>query len=136
MRYIIKCALLLACILSLSTNSFANDPQTLAIEAAQSFTSIIDDGNYLAAYWAGSDLLRLAMSEQKWNEQSEQVRTMLGKYERRTLKSTRSVPSFPGYPDGDYTIVNFETKLTHKAKAAEVLLIENGSMRVCSYFIR
>ncbi len=138
MKYILKCALLLACILSLTSNSFSNDPQTQAIEAAQSFTSIIDDGNYQAAYWIGSDLLRLAMSEQKWIEQSEQVLTMLGKYEGRSLRSTRSVHSFPGYPDGNYTIVYFETKLTHKAKATEVLLVrqESGAMRICSYFIR
>jgi len=124
--------------LLLGSPGWADDQQTQAVAAALAFSSIIDQENFQAAYWAGSELLRLANDEQEWIDQTGRAQNLLGKVTQRTLKAVRSVTTYPGLPDDEYVIVYFQASSFFKANAAEVLLVhqEAGLPKVCAYSIR
>ena len=138
MNRIYFCLLLVICSLFPGTPVLANDQQNLVVAAASDFTTLVDADNFLAAYWSGSELLRLANDEREWTAQQERAQVLVGKVTKRTLKAVRSIQTYPGLPDGDYVLIYFETRTTYKAKAAEVLLLrdDQGLYQVCSYSIR
>ena len=120
------------------TFCWANSQQDQAIDAALAFSAIIDHETIQAAYWAGSELLRLANDEQEWTSHIERAQSLLGKVSQRELRAIRSVPTYPGLPDDDYLLVYFEAGSSFKAKAAEIFLIhlDGGIPKVCAYSIR
>ncbi|HEY5675130.1 MAG TPA: DUF4019 domain-containing protein [Malonomonas sp.] len=116
----------------------ANDIDNRAIAAARSFTEIVDEGNFQAAYWFAAPLLRLANAEQLWTESTARSQRVLGKVLDRKLKRIKAVSSPPGLPDDDYRIILFDALTEYKAAAAEVILLHQvaGLWQVCSYSIR
>jgi len=133
-----KIIILIACALMLGTASLASEPPSQAVETALTFSSIIDEQNFAAAFWSGSELLRLANDEQEWIRQTERAQILLGPVLQRQLRVVRSVESYPGLPDDHYTMIYFEARTTRKEKAAEVFLIhqDGAGFSVCSYSIR
>ena len=121
-----------------TSTSLANTVPEQVIAIAETFATTIDSENYQAAYMSGSELLRLANDEQIWIDRIERNQAMLGKVLQRTLKTIRAVTSPADFPDGDYLWVSFAARTEHKAKAAEVILVEQrgGIWAVCSYSIR
>ncbi len=121
-----------------TSTSLADTVPEQVIAIAETFATTIDSENYQAAYMSGSELLRLANDEQILIDRIERNQAMLGKVLHRTLKTIRAVTSPPNFPDGDYLWVCFDARTEHKAKAAEVILVEQrgGIWAVCSYSIR
>lgn len=138
LRHISRTLLLTSCFLIFAIPCLANEQLDQAIDAALAFSTLIDNGNIQAAYWSGSELLRVANDEQEWIDRTTRTQHLLGKVEQRTLGVVRTVASFPGLPDDEYVIVSFKARSTHKANAAEFLLVhqDNGIFKVCSYSIR
>ena len=67
------------------------------------------------------------------------IRAPLGAVKSRQLKSTQFTKTLPGAPDGDYVVVQFETRFENKAAAIETvvpLLEKDGAWRVSGYFIK
>jgi hypothetical protein len=128
----------LCCFFLLAGPCLANDLDDQAITAAHSFAEIIDDGNFQAAYWIGSPLLRLANVEQEWIDHTASSQRVLGKVLARKLMQIRAVTSPPGLPDDDYRIILFSARTVHKAEAAEVILLQQiaNLWQACSYSIR
>jgi len=124
-------------LLFLAVPGFADNFDTEALGAAESFVSIIDDGNFQAAYWSGSALLRLANAEQEWLARTERSQKVLGKVQSRKLKKTRMITSSAHLPDDNYQLILFSSRTVYKAKAHETLLLHqvNGLWRVCAYQI-
>jgi len=136
MKYLFLSVLFGLCVFT--STCIANTEPEQAIAIAETFATTIDSENYQAAYMSGSELLRLANDEQNWIDRTKRNQATLGKVHQRTLKSIRAVTSPADFPDGDYLWVSFSARAKHKAKAAEVILVEqrDGIWAVCSYSIR
>ncbi len=139
MKNTFKAILLSVCsVFLLGTFCFAGAVDDRAIAAGASFATIIDDGNFQAAYWVGSTLLRLANVEQEWLDRTARSQLVLGKVLERKFTRIRAVTSPAGLPDDDYRIILFTARTEYKAEAVEVILLHqvNGFWQVCSYSIR
>ncbi len=138
MKKLFQTALLSTCFCLLVAYSYASNNQGAAIEAAVEFAALIDEGNYQAAYWSGSELLQLANDEQKWIDENVRAHKLLGTVQERNIKKTRPVNHFAGFPDDNYMIVFFNSKSTYKKNASELILVhqENDIWQVCAYSIR
>lgn len=121
----------------LTVPSFADDLNDQVLTAAHSFATLVDDGNFQAAYWSGSPLLQLANVEQEWLDRVERSQRVLGKVITRSLKKTHTIISSANLPDDTYRVVLFDSQTLYKAKAHETLLLHqiDGSWQVCSYRI-
>ena len=66
------------------------------------------------------------------------VRVPLGAVQSRTVKALNKATSLPGMPDGNYEIVQFQTKFGHKADAVEtvVLGLQSAGWKIWTAFIR
>lgn len=139
MKNTLKATLLsFCCVFLVGSYCFASDLDDQAIAAGANFATVVVDGNYQAAYWIGSPLLRLANTEQEWIDRTARTQRVLGKVLERKLTRVRAVTSPAGLPDDDYRIVLFTARTERKAEAAEVILLHqvNGLWQVCSYSIR
>jgi hypothetical protein len=139
MKNRLKVVLLSICsVFLLGSFCIAADLDDRAIAAGASFATIIEDGNFQAAYWVGSPLLRLANPEQEWLDRIARSQQVLGKVLERKFKHLRAVTSPAGLPDDDYRIILFTARTEYKAEAVEVILLHqvNGFWQVCSYSIR
>jgi hypothetical protein len=67
------------------------------------------------------------------------VRDSLGKLESRKRQSATFTRTLPGAPDGEYIVLRYATKFTHKASAVETVTSmheQDGRWRVSGYFIK
>ncbi|MFO7767061.1 MAG: DUF4019 domain-containing protein [Pelovirga sp.] len=131
---LIGICILLSVTIGHSSNLLSAD----AVSAAERFARIIDSGNSSAAYSQASPLLRLVQKEQEFVSAIERAHLLLGPVQQRQLTALRSIGSYPRLPDGDYLIVQFETRTLHKNKAAEIILLrhQGGTWLVADYSIR
>jgi len=109
-----------------------------AVAKAREFARMIDSGKIETAYTNASELLQLSQDQLTWDNNIKRSQTLLGPVEKRTLVAVRSVQTFPHLPDGDYLIVQFKAKTTHKSQAAEVILMQQQGSHwlVADYSIR
>jgi hypothetical protein len=66
-------------------------------------------------------------------------RKPLGRTISRKLKNKTYATSLPGAPDGEYVVIQYQTRFEHKASAIETItpmLDEDGKWRVSGYFIK
>jgi hypothetical protein len=67
------------------------------------------------------------------------TRNPLGKTLSRKLKSASHTKTLPGAPDGEYVVIQYDTRFEHKQSATETItpmLGTDGTWRVSGYFIR
>lgn len=128
----------LSCLLLAPSATLANLLSQDAVAAAERFARIIDSGNSSDAYTQASPLLRLALNEQEFKTDIERAHILLGPVQQRQLTALRSVGIYPHLPDGEYLIVQFETRTLHKNKAAEIIVLQrqDGLWLVADYSIR
>jgi hypothetical protein len=107
--------------------------------AARDWLALIDRGDYAASWKAAGAKFRLAISPERWTEAVTQVRGPLGPLVQRSSLKTTFTRSFPGVPDGDYSLVVFRTAFEKKTEGDETVTLEreaDGEWRVVGYFIR
>lgn len=89
----------------------ASDPA--AVEAAQRFVQLIDQGRWADSYRLTTASFRKLNTEQVWAATSEKVRTPLGKTVSRTLLSQDDIPA----PPAGCRMVRFNTRFASNATA-------------------
>jgi uncharacterized protein DUF4019 len=74
----------------------------------------------------------------QWVGMVKGVRGPLGSVKSRDVKTVTPAKSLPGAPDGDYTVIQYQTSYQNKADAVETLTLVNdsGNWRCAGYFIR
>ncbi len=113
--------------------------QVAAIEAAECWLQLVDDGAYGQSWMQAAEFFRKNVTEQMWNSSLEGIRRPLGKMLSRKVKSSRYSTEVPGGPDGQYVIIQFETSFENKSRAVETvtpMLEPDGRWRVSGYYIK
>lgn len=121
-----------------SSIAFAELFSSEALLSAEAFVVEIDKSDYRSAYANAAPILRLISQQDAWTEQQSLSFQLLGKALKRQLMTVRSRDSYPGFPDGNYLIVCYQTQTEYKSKAVEVLLLKEQGQgwQVCKYSIR
>ena len=130
--------ILLATSISASNLSSNDHSKASAVEAVSAFASLLDENHQSEAFKSGSDLLQVVSQAEEWTKTNRKIFKLFGKIERRELKNTREVKTFPFLPDNDFLLVYHDLKMENKQRAVEVALlrVEDGRWKVCSYSIR
>jgi hypothetical protein len=108
------------------------------VAESRKWLGLIDDGKAGLA-WDGADaLLRSSVTRAKWIEGIRDLRKSYGKARSRSAQQVVRAHSLPGAPDGDYTIIQFDTEFGNGRHAAELIMwsLTSTSWRVAGYQIR
>ena len=87
-----------------------SEKEKTAITAAKKWLSLTDSGNYKRSWMDSAGYFRNAITEERWFQTLTAVRTPLGKLISREVKSAVYESSLPGVPDGEYVVIQFETR--------------------------
>ncbi len=115
------------------------EAERAAVEAAQSWLSVVDSEEYGSSWDEAADYFKGAVSTEQWQQTMEAVRKPLGNTVSRVLKSKRYHTSLPGAPDGEYVVIQFNTSFDNKKSAIETVTPmkdEDGKWRVSGYYIK
>ncbi len=110
-----------------------------AVTAAQNWLEIVDRGDYAKSWSEAASYFRNAVTKSIWEQQLVGVRKPLGKVGSRKVKSAKYATSLPGAPDGEYVIIQMDTRFENKGAAIETvtpMLDQDGSWRVAGYYIK
>jgi hypothetical protein len=110
-----------------------------ASAAAGHWLALLDAVGYGESWAQAATIFKHAVTEAEWVKAMQAIRAPLGVVKSRQLKSTQFTKTLPGAPDGDYVVVQFETRFDSKAAALETvvpLLEKDGDWRVSGYFIK
>jgi len=109
------------------------------IEAAQTWLALVDAGKFGLAWDDASPHLKSVVTRAKWIAGMSEARKPFGKLKERTPARFARSHSMPGAPEGDYSIIEFETEFANGKRATEQIiwmLGDNGVWRVSGYYIR
>ena len=139
MKPIAMLALILGLFLEAPAYAQDADATAKAEIAALQWLKLSDSADYSATWEQSAGLFKAAISKEGWESTIRRVRAPLGAVLSRKLKTAQFTHSLPGVPDGEYVVIQFETRFAHKASAVETvtpLKEQDGSWRVSGYYIR
>ncbi len=116
-----------------------NDAVAKAKGSASAWLALADAGSYGATWDEAAAVFKAAITKVDWEKALKGVRSQLGPLTSRTLKSATFTKTLPGAPDGEYVVIQFDTKFANKAAAVETVTPtreKDGSWRVAGYFIK
>ena len=117
----------------------AAEAPPVAVEAARSWLSIVDAGEYGKSWGEAAVYFRNAISKDKWIQALNGARSPLGRLLSRELRSAVYTTSLPGAPDGEYVVIQFVAGFANKQQAIETVTPmkdPDGVWRVSGYFIK
>ena len=116
-----------------------NEKEKTAVAAAEQWLSLVDEGKYDQSWKEAAKYFKNAVSQDKWHQSLQAVRSPLGKLISRKMKTQVYKTSLPGAPDGEYVVIQFETSFKNKKAAVETvtpMIDEDGVWRVSGYYIK
>ena len=109
------------------------------IEASTKWLALLDSGKTGAAWGVSSPHLKSVVTRKNWIDGITSARKPFCDFVKRTpIKFARS-HSMPGAPDGDYSILEFDTEFANGKRASEHIIWMLGEREVWSvsgYYIR
>jgi opacity protein-like surface antigen len=129
------------CLVCLATSiAQAQDPQRIAVQAAaREWLGFVDGGDAQASWGAAGKKFQAAIAADVWAEALKKEQARLGRVLQRTVGPTRLQTTLPGFPDGEYAQVLFDTTFANTGDSRETLSLEreaDGKWRVIGYFPR
>ena len=110
-----------------------------AVTAAEQWLLLVDEGKYDQSWREAAEYFKNAVSQDKWHQSLQAVRSPMGKLISRKVKTQVYKTSLPGAPDGEYVVIQFETSFKNKKAAVETvtpMMDEDGVWRVSGYYIK
>ncbi len=119
----------------------ADEPAYVAAAevAAKTWLQKLDDGDYRGTWDTAAASFRKAITRDKWDADVGAVRKAVGALQVRNNRGARFTRSLPGAPDGDYVLIQNDTRFQHKAAAMETVTMAreaDGVWRLAGYFVR
>ncbi len=110
-----------------------------ALSAADKWLALIDNEKYSDSWEKSAELLKNAIKPLQWEQSLIAARKPLGKLVSRKVKMKVYKTSLPGAPDGEYVVIQYDTKFENKKMAIETvtpMLDKDGIWRVSGYYIK
>ena len=115
------------------------EQEQIAVKSAEKWLALVDQGKYAESWDEAAGIFKNAVSKDKWVETINGLRPAFGKVLQRDLKTKTYKTSVPGAPNGEYVIIQFQTKFENKESAIETVTPvkeQDGVWRVSGYFIK
>jgi hypothetical protein len=129
-------AIILSVCVALAVES---DRVKMAQSSAESWLALVDQSRYAVSWDEAALYFKGTGNQGEWQETLQAMREPLGKVISREVKTKSYHTSLPGAPDGEYVVIQFETRFANKKSAIETvtpMLDKDGSWRVSGYFIK
>jgi len=117
----------------------APEAEKAALECAQTWLALVDTEKYAESWDQTAELLRAAVTKEQWDKALQGIKKPLGKMRSRKLRSKKYTTTAPGAPDGQYVIIQYQTRFERKTVAIETvtpMLDKDGKWRVSGYYIK
>ena len=117
----------------------ASQKLTAAVDAAQSWLTIVDNGKYRDSWKQASQYFKDKVPEDQWESSLRQIRPPFGQMISREVSNVQYTTYLPGAPVGEYAIIQFKTDFKDKHGSIETItpmLEKDGTWRVSGYFIK
>jgi hypothetical protein len=99
----------------------------------------VDSGDYAQSWDDAASELKNHIAKEQWQQILERNRAPLGRLISRRLRSAEYLTKFPGAPDGEYVVIEYESSFEHKWSAVETvtpMMDKDGQYRVSVFFIK
>ena len=108
-----------------------------ALQSVEAWLSLLDAGNYSAAYDATGSYFRESVTAEEFRTSMEERFAVLGALESRTLSSTQRLAAVPDAPPGDYFVFEFDGVYERRPNARErvTAVSESGEWPVVGIYI-
>ena len=116
-----------------------DSPEKQAQMAAEMWLRQVDAGEYAKSWKKASANFQGAVTEKAWTASLTGVRKPLGIVVSRKLQSVQHTKSVPGGPDGNYIVMQFDTRFANKQAAVETVTFiqeKDGKWKAAGYYIR
>ncbi|WP_158943032.1 DUF4019 domain-containing protein [Granulicella sp. S190] len=113
--------------------------EQIAAREAEGWLAMMDAGKYAESWKAAAEVLRSAVTAQKFASSIEAVRGPMGKLESRKLQSATYTTLLPGVPPGDYVMILYSSSFEQKQVAQETVIMSREKdkvWRVAGYYIK
>lgn len=123
----------------LAAHAADGDATNKAQNAAKSWLALVDAEKYGQSWDEAALLFRSAVMKAEWERAAKSARGPLGALQSRTFKSASYTRSLPGAPDGEYVVIQFDSRFANKASAVETVTPmrdKDGAWRVSGYYIK
>ena len=113
--------------------------EQVAQQSAEAWLALTDSGTYGESWQQSAAIFKAAVTQSQWETAMRASREPLGRVISRKFLSAASTKSLPGAPDGEYVVIQYETRFEHKQSAVETvtpMLDKDGKWRVSGYFIK
>jgi hypothetical protein len=110
-----------------------------AQNSASQWLSLIDNGQYPESWDHAAELFRSSIAKSEWEKIILSVRETFGPVRHRELKASTYTKMLPGAPDGEYVVLQFDTRFENKSHAIETVTPmreRDGSWKVSGYYIK
>jgi hypothetical protein len=117
----------------------ASQKLNAAVDAAQSWLAIVDQGKYRDSWDAAAQYFKDKVPQGQWESSLRQIRPPFGKVVAREVSNVQYTTHLPGAPTGEYVIIQFKTDFEDKHGSIETItpmLDKDGTWRVSGYFIK
>ena len=107
--------------------------------AANEWLALVDRGRYGESWDAAGARFREAIERTKWETTVDSVRGPLGPVVVRKLRTATFARVLPDAPEGEYVVIEFDTRFDKRPLAAETVTSareKDGSWKVAGYWIR
>lgn len=122
------------------TVSGPSSPEEMAAaQRAERFLALVDEGLWEASWEDAGAFFQSQSSVEEWAEIIEPVRPPLGEVISREIAQVQRAESLPGMPDGDFTVLAFDTNFENRdTQSVETVIMMQGDsgLEVIGYFIR
>lgn len=133
-------ALLAAASLALAPAFAADEIDTNpAMTVAQDWLAMLDQHRFAESWEALSGSFQATVTRPQWEEQMLSVRGPLGVATSRKVRSATYGRTMPGVPEGEYVVIQFDTRFEHRPLTIETvtpLREPGGPWKVSGYHIR
>ena len=114
-------------------------PLSRAEIAATRWLAVVDAGDYPLSWRTAANLLQSSVTQPQWEIALQTSRLPLGSVKSRTVKAASYSRTLPFAPDGDYVLMEYETRFEYKPLAIETLTTmkdRDNTWKVAGYFIK
>jgi Protein of unknown function (DUF4019) len=109
-----------------------------AEKAAQDWLELTDAGHFDRSWDEAAQVLRHQVQRPIWAAITSALRSPLGSVISRKVRSAAFTRTLPGEPDGEYVIIEYETRFENKPNAKEFVESAretDSSWKIASYHI-
>ena len=128
---------------SFAAQDHAPETQQIALESAtrgaEDWMAMIDAGRYAESWKASSEIVKNAVTMEKFESSMKTVREPMGKHESRKLQNASYTTQLPGVPPGEYVMILYDSSFEHKVVAQETVVMtreKDKVWRMAGYHIK